>query len=265
MLTNIEKLKKIVPICNSYNQVIAKLGGSITGNSIRHLKKRIKLLSIDTSHFYGKQYTKLGNIMVNNPSLGYRIEAKRLKKELLKNNREYKCEFCGNIGLWNDKVLTLEIDHIDGNWRNNLPENLRFLCPNCHAQTENFYNKKNQLRNKPKSKGNIDYNKIKKRGRNNVENKPNKEELEKLVWEMPTTHIAKIYNVSDKSVEKWCKKYNIEKPKRGYWANINKGKEKCPNYKRYKGKQKPRCLGGRGCESCWDKYNNKIPPIDYYE
>lgn len=44
------------------------------------------------------------------------------------------------------------------------------------------------------------------------------EELAKLVWEMPTTHIAAIYGVSDKAVAKRCKKYGIKKPGRGYWA-----------------------------------------------
>jgi hypothetical protein len=34
--------------------------------------------------------------------------------------------------------LTLEVDHIDGDYRNNLISNLRFLCPNCHRQTPNF-------------------------------------------------------------------------------------------------------------------------------
>ena len=49
--------------------------------------------------------------------------------------------------------------------------------------------------------------------------RPSKEKLEKMVWEIPTTKIAKIYNVSDKAVEKWCKKYEIIKPHRGYWSN----------------------------------------------
>lgn len=48
-------------------------------------------------------------------------------------------------------------------------------------------------------------------------NIPSKEELEKLIWEMPSTKIALKFNVSDKSIEKWCKKYQIIKPQRGYW------------------------------------------------
>ncbi|QCW18564.1 HNH homing endonuclease [Salmonella phage SE_PL] len=43
------------------------------------------------------------------------------------------------------------------------------------------------------------------------------EELSKLVWEMPTTKIAEIYNVSDVAISKRCKKYGIKKPPRGYW------------------------------------------------
>lgn len=32
----------------------------------------------------------------------------------------------------------LHVDHIDGDWRNNRPENLRVLCPNHHASTSNY-------------------------------------------------------------------------------------------------------------------------------
>lgn len=44
------------------------------------------------------------------------------------------------------------------------------------------------------------------------------EELERLVWEFPTTHIAKMFGVSGKAVEKRCKTFGILKPPRGYWA-----------------------------------------------
>lgn len=49
---------------------------------------------------------------------------------------------------------------------------------------------------------------------------PSKEELEKLVWEKPTSQIAKDYGLSDKSIEKWCKNLNVSKPPRGYWQKI---------------------------------------------
>jgi len=52
----------------------------------------------------------------------------------LKLEREWCCEEC-NISEWNNKPLTLEIDHIDGDNSNNELTNLRILCPNCHSQT----------------------------------------------------------------------------------------------------------------------------------
>jgi hypothetical protein len=48
--------------------------------------------------------------------------------------------------------------------------------------------------------------------------RPLKDELQAMVWEKPTVHIAKSYGVSDKSVSKWCDYYGIKKPPRGYWA-----------------------------------------------
>ena len=47
---------------------------------------------------------------------------------------------------------------------------------------------------------------------------PSKEDLGRLLWEIPTTHIAERYGVSNKAVEKWCNRYGLEKPPRGYWS-----------------------------------------------
>lgn len=49
--------------------------------------------------------------------------------------------------------------------------------------------------------------------------RPSKEELEKMIWEIPTTKIAENFGVSDKAIEKWCKSYMISKPPRGYWTS----------------------------------------------
>ncbi|MEY4334990.1 MAG: hypothetical protein RLZZ196_3740, partial [Bacteroidota bacterium] len=55
-------------------------------------------------------------------------------RKYLTETHGYKCSCCG-INEWNNKPIVLEIDHIDGNSENNTPENLRYICPNCHSQT----------------------------------------------------------------------------------------------------------------------------------
>lgn len=47
---------------------------------------------------------------------------------------------------------------------------------------------------------------------------PTKEELEKLVWEKPTSQLAIELGISDVAIRKWCNKYKINKPGVGYWA-----------------------------------------------
>lgn len=63
-----------------------------------------------------------------------RLKIKLFAAGLLKE----ECSACGIGPEWNGKKLTLQLDHIDGNRRNNLLVNLRILCPNCHSQTDTF-------------------------------------------------------------------------------------------------------------------------------
>lgn len=65
------------------------------------------------------------------------IKSDRHRRHFLIRVRGHQCQGCG-LSEWREKEIPLELDHIDGNPDNNVDENLRLLCPNCHAQTE-FY------------------------------------------------------------------------------------------------------------------------------
>ena len=72
------------------------------------------------------------------------LRSYQLKNKLIAEGyKEAKCEECGLGEEWNDKILVLELDHINGNKRDNRLENLKILCPNCHSQTPTFRGRKN--------------------------------------------------------------------------------------------------------------------------
>lgn len=61
-----------------------------------------------------------------------------LKRYLFKKFNNQCCQ-CGwsKINPYSN-AIPLEIDHIDGDFRNNTEDNLRLLCPNCHSLTETY-------------------------------------------------------------------------------------------------------------------------------
>ena len=64
-----------------------------------------------------------------------------LKRYLLRKNG-HCCEMC-NGTEWMGEPIPLELDHINGDAGNNMPDNLRLLCPNCHTITP-YSNGKNR-------------------------------------------------------------------------------------------------------------------------
>lgn len=133
----------------SLNGVARALGlKENSGGVNRHLKKVIKRLGLDVSHFTGSGHLKgrthdwsslpLKELLVKGSDCDNRVIKKRLLKEGL---LEEKCKIC-HITDWLGKPLVLQLDHENGDHTDNRIKNLRFLCPNCHTQTETWGNRK---------------------------------------------------------------------------------------------------------------------------
>ena len=70
-----------------------------------------------------------------------------LKKKIIEFNIiPYKCIECGIENQWNNKFISLQLDHKNGNSTDWRLDNLRFLCPNCHSQTDTYSGKKHKIR-----------------------------------------------------------------------------------------------------------------------
>lgn len=108
------------------------------------ISKFAQLNNIDVSHWtstFSNDYRK-GNHGFVKDSISTRTTIRR--KILRYNLIPYECSSCG-ISTWKDKPLSLQLEHINGINNDHRIENLTFLCPNCHSQTETFCgkNKKN--------------------------------------------------------------------------------------------------------------------------
>lgn len=145
-----EQLREAVGKASSFLGAMRVLGLGGSGGSHAHIKRRIKLADIDTSHFLGRSHSKgqrswnrktSSEVLVVNPPGSKRTQSYRLRNSLADKGRIYVCECCG-ISEWQGKKLTLQVDHKNGDWLDNTEENLRFLCPNCHSQTPNWCGKK---------------------------------------------------------------------------------------------------------------------------
>ena len=68
---------------------------------------------------------------------GKSVPRRYVIKEWLTEQYGYKCSSCG-ISDWNNKPITLWVDHIDGNASNNHYSNFKLICPNCDSQQDTF-------------------------------------------------------------------------------------------------------------------------------
>lgn len=146
-----EKFIEIASSSLSIRSAIIGMGISETGSAYKTFRNRAEILGVDLSHMTGQLWNK-GKSFGPKYSLDDYLSNKRfisshhLKLRLIKEGiKKYYCEWC-KISEWRGERIGLELDHIDGNYRNNSLDNLRILCPNCHSQTDNF---RGRNKNKP--------------------------------------------------------------------------------------------------------------------
>jgi HNH endonuclease len=87
--------------------------------------------------------TPIEQLFVAGPRRSRHHLAWRLLRAGIKKNR---CEQCG-ITSWRGKPLNMALHHVNGDGSANRLENLRLLCPNCHAQTPNYGGRNGHRRN----------------------------------------------------------------------------------------------------------------------
>lgn len=237
------ELESIVNSSFNLFEVLNKLGLSGRGHSYEYLHRRLQKDNINYSHLkrvHVKRYSCIDEILVENSTFksSWALKRKLIKLKLKTNI----CEICKQLPFHNNKPLSLQLDHINGNNKDNRLSNLQIICPNCHTQTitysgknkkkpekiiscnicgknmnaENMYGMCKKCFNKSSQKQKI----MKKVNRkHNKKFEITKDELEKLVMEKPFTQIGKMFGVSDNAIRKRCKSLGIIIPKFevGHW------------------------------------------------
>jgi hypothetical protein len=226
-----DELQSLLNESNSFSEVLIKLNMDPKTGNRKTLRLRLNasnfdftLININRNKLKSQRASQnLKNIkiptekiLVENSTYSGNRELKiRLISEGLK---EYKCNICTLQNMWNNKPLSLQLDHINGINNDNRIENLRFLCPNCHSQTDTFSGRRQKKITKC-----IDCNKVinKKSTRcvrcaNNLKNQiqrkfqVSKEELVNLIKQYPMTKVGEILGVSDNAVRKRCRLLDVD-------------------------------------------------------
>ncbi|RYE90889.1 MAG: HNH endonuclease, partial [Cytophagaceae bacterium] len=150
-LSTDEEFRQAVAESLSVRQVLERVGLVPAGGNYKTVQARMERLELDTSHFtgagwnVGARYKACGRkatleeILVENSSYAF---THGLRSRLLKEGwKQHKCEQCG-LTEWCGQPIPLELHHHNGTNNDHRISNLRLLCPNCHALTDNYRGKK---------------------------------------------------------------------------------------------------------------------------
>ncbi|WP_159481058.1 HNH endonuclease [Streptomyces caniferus] len=141
------RLRELVACSHSIAEVVRRLGISPVGGNQAHIGRRLAELRLDVSHFTAApprartKATRHDRLVLGSPADG-RTSGERLRRDLLRRGVPERCAMCGTGAEWNGKPLRLEVDHLNGDWWDNRPANVRLLCPNCHAVTDTYRGRK---------------------------------------------------------------------------------------------------------------------------
>jgi 5-methylcytosine-specific restriction endonuclease McrA len=132
---------------NRISDVTKMVGYAPSRKSDCVVSDRIKKMSLSTRHF--KNWNSMASVPTDELLVvGSARNNQTIKKRLIKENvLPYVCVICGNDGKWMGEELVLHLDHKNGNNDDNRFSNLRFLCPNCHAQTDTYGGRNNKIIN----------------------------------------------------------------------------------------------------------------------